>query len=190
MKNYFWADTHFNHRGILQYTSRAYQDIYQMNRDLIARWNSAVLQERDHVWFLGDFAFTHADAEDITKIFWQLRGVKHLVVGNHDEKNPQVMRLPWTSMQHLKTFKSGGFRAELCHYPLETWKASWKGALMIHGHCHGTLKRKLPKRFDVGMDVEPIPVEWGVLVNRADSERFVPVDGHGEEEVSAEVHQP
>lgn len=184
---FFWADTHFNHRGILHYTSRPYSDIYQMNEDLIARWNAVVLQERDVVYLLGDFAFVHRDAEDLGEIFWKLRGKKHLIVGNHDEKNPQVLRLPWESIQHLATFKQGGQRAELCHYPLETWRASWRGALMLHGHCHGTLKRKLPKRFDVGCDVEPFPVSWETLVERAATETFLPVDGHGEEPLLPET---
>jgi calcineurin-like phosphoesterase family protein len=184
---YFWADTHFNHRGILKYTSRPYKDIYEMNSELIARWNSAVLRESDEVWLLGDFAFTHAEAEDLGQIFWRLRGRKHLVVGNHDERNPQVLRLPWEKIEKMHTFKSKGQRAELCHYPLETWKASWRGALMLHGHCHGTLKRKISRRFDVGCDVEHLPVEWGDILARGLAEGFQPVDGHGEEPILPET---
>jgi len=177
---YFWADTHFNHKNILKYTSRPFSTVKEMNENLVARWNSTVLQERDEIWLLGDFAFSHPEGEDIYQLFWKLRGRKCLVVGNHDERNPAVMRLPWERVEKLYTFKLGGSRAELCHYPLETWKASWAGALMLHGHCHGTLKRKLPKRFDVGADVEPVPVEWSELVARALAEKFQPVDGHEE----------
>lgn len=185
--NYFWSDTHFNHKGILRYTSRPYTNIYDMNTDLVERSNAVVLKESDHLWILGDFGFVHKEGEDLGEIFWRLRGRKHLIVGNHDEKNPQVMRLPWESIHHLHTFKLQGYRAELCHYPLETWKASWRGALMLHGHCHGTLKRKLPKRFDVGCDVEMFPVEWATLVNRANEEIFLAVDGHGEQDLLPET---
>jgi len=181
MATYFWADTHFNHKGILKYTSRPYKNTLEMNAELIARWNSVVLQESDEVYFLGDFGFHHSEGRDLGEIFWKLRGRKSLVVGNHDEKNPKTLKLPWERVENLYTFKSGGFRAELCHYPLETWKACWRGSLMLHGHCHGTLKRKLPKRFDVGCDVEHLPVLWEDLVARAAKENFQPgeVDGHG-----------
>lgn len=177
---YFWSDTHFNHRGILKHTTRPFGDIREMNAWMVDVWNSAVRQERDTVFHLGDFGFSTADGEDLGEIFWRLRGKKHLIVGNHDEKNPQVLRLPWESISPLKTFKLEGVRAELCHYPLETWKGAWRGTLMLHGHCHGTLKRKVPKRFDVGVDTElgaagPIPLSE--LVARAAREAFVPQDG-------------
>ena len=177
--HYFWADTHFNHGNIIKYSTRPYRDAKEMNRELQAKWNSAVLKENDEVWFLGDFGFHGAGGDDLGEIFWKLRGKKHLVVGNHDEKNPQTLRLPWESVEKLYTFKQGGLRAELCHYPLETWKGSWRGTLMLHGHCHGTLKRKLPKRFDVGVDCFPTPVSWDKLVALAAKEEFLPVDGHG-----------
>ena len=183
MATFFWADTHFNHRGILDYTSRPYKDIYQMNAALMELWNSKVTREGDNVWLLGDFAFHHSEAEDIYQIFWKLRGRKHLIVGNHDEKNPAVLRLPWEKVEKLWSFKENKRRAELCHYPLETWKGSHSGGLMLHGHCHGTLKRKLAYRFDVGVDTrlgQSGPVEWDELISLAGKERFVPVDAHGE----------
>jgi calcineurin-like phosphoesterase family protein len=153
-----------------------------MDTTLVGLWNSVVTKESDDIWLLGDFAFSKA-RYDMFKLFYSLRGRKHLIVGNHDEKNPTVMRLPWETVDHLRTLKVDGKRAELCHYPLETWKASWRGTMMLHGHCHGTLKRKLPKRFDVGVDTPlgqngPIPFE--LLWEMALTETFTPVDGHGD----------
>jgi calcineurin-like phosphoesterase family protein len=187
-KTYFWADTHFNHRGILGYTSRPWKTVEEMNRGLMAIWNATVRNESDDVWVLGDFGFTPrrewATTEmDLMTIFWGLRGRKNLVVGNHDEKNQQVLRLPWERIERLVELKIGGKRATLCHYPLETWPASWSGSMMLHGHCHGTLKRKVPKRFDVGVDT-PLgkegPILWEELVDLASLETFFPVDGHGD----------
>ena len=132
-------------------------------------------------WGLWIHAPTKEGTTDLGEIFWKLRGKKSLIVGNHDAKNTQVMRLPWERVEMLTEIKRNGQRATLCHYPLETWPASWRGSMMLHGHCHGTLKRKLPKRFDVGVDTElgqngPIP--WGRLVELAAAEQFAPVDGH------------
>lgn len=177
---FFWADTHFNHASIIRYCSRGYESVGQMNESLIAAWNGAVLSERDEVWLLGDFAFKHPAGEDVGVLFHRLRGRKHLIIGNHDERNPSVLKLPWETVDSLRTFKLMGSRAELCHYPLETWKSAHHGVLMLHGHSHGTLKRALPHRFDVGVDVEPAPVEWGELVARAAKQTFLPSDHHGD----------
>jgi len=204
MSTYLWADLHLNHSGILGYCGRPFRSAGEMNRSLIERWNTVVTRESDIVWVLGDFGFkenTRDGGEDLTIIFHKLRGIKNLVVGNHDEKNKGAMKLPWenavairdgkgelirTILPYLVTLKEAGVRAEMCHYPLETWKGSYRGALMLHGHCHGSLKRKIAKRFDVGVDTEigrngPIPLE--VLVELASKETFDPVDGHGERDM-------
>ena len=151
---------------------------------LIALWNGQVTRDTDDVWVLGDFGFhapTKEGTTDLGEIFWKLKGRKHLIVGNHDAKNNQILRLPWEKVEMLYELKRDGQRATLCHYPLETWPASWRGAMMLHGHCHGTLNRKLPKRFDVGVDTElgsNGPILWDRLVELARQETFVAVDGH------------
>lgn len=172
------ADTHFNHLGILKHCSRGYPDVKTMNAAIVEKWNRCVVAERDVVWHLGDFGFQNPEGDNLEELFWKLKGIKNLVVGNHDKKNRQVLRLPWNRVEDLVEIKREGQRATLCHYPLETWPASWHGTLMLHGHCHGTLKRKLPKRFDVGWDVEGGPVAWENLVGRAAQETFHPTDGH------------
>jgi len=175
--------THFNHQGILSYTSRPFKHIVEMNAWLTDTWNSKVTKEGDNVWLLGDFGFHHSEGEDLFQLFWRLRGRKHLIVGNHDEKNPQVLRLPWEKVERLYTFKENKRRAELCHYPLETWKGSHQGSLMLHGHSHGTLKRKLKGRWDVGVDTEvgrEGPVEFERLLELTAGEKFVPTDAHGD----------
>jgi calcineurin-like phosphoesterase family protein len=177
---FLWSDTHFNHAGILRYCSRPYGTVKEMNRALIERWNS-VVGPKDTVWHLGDFGFPPrpGEGDELPYLFGALNGQKNLVVGNHDQKNKVVLRLGWNEMEMLTEVKHLGARATLCHYPLETWPASWHGTMMLHGHCHGTLRRKVPKRFDVGADVEQVPVRWEDLVERASRETFVPVDGHG-----------
>lgn len=179
MSTYFIADTHFNHAGILRHTKRGYRHVDEMNEAIIDAWNAAVKRESDVVYHLGDFGFSGSKLVPLDVIFWRLRGVKHLIVGNHDERNPKALKLPWESVEKLRTFKDRGLRAELCHYPLTTWKDAYsRNALMLHGHSHGTLP-KIPRRFDVGFDVFGEPVEWNTLVTLAASEKYVAVDHHG-----------
>lgn len=173
------ADTHFSHEGIIKHAQRGFASVEEMNRSLVEKWNEVVLRERDEVWVLGDFAFARKGF-DLHELFWALRGVKHLVVGNHDETNPAVLRLPWESVQHLKMLKApgGDGRAVLCHYPMESWSQSHHGALHFHGHSHGTM-RKAPRRFDVGWDVWKRPVPFDELLELGLKETWFPTDHHG-----------
>jgi calcineurin-like phosphoesterase family protein len=171
MSTFFTADLHFNHAGIMRHCKRRFRDVKHMNRSMIEAWNNTVTKESDIVWVLGDFGFKAPTGDDLEEIFWKLRGIKRFVVGNHDEKNPQVMKkLPWdnretltnggTRLPHIVTFRDGQRRAELCHYPLETWKNAQRGTLMLHGHSHGSLKRVIPHRFDMGIDVWHKPMDF------------------------------
>lgn len=179
MSLFVWSDTHFNHAGILDYCDRKYGSVEEMNAGLEAAWNRAV-GPRDDVWFVGDFGFSHGEAEPLEDIFARLHGRKHLVVGNHDEKNPRVLKLPWVAQTPLVTLRENGVRAVACHYPLETWKNAARGYLVLHGHSHGTLKRVIPHRFDVGVESFPSPVALGSLARVAAAQEFAPQDHHGD----------
>jgi calcineurin-like phosphoesterase family protein len=172
---YVWSDTHFNHRGIIDYCARPYPDAEAMNQALIERWNS-VVRPTDTIWLLGDFGFG-----PVSVVFEALQGHKRLVIGNHDEKNPKVFKLKWEAVEDIVTLKEEGVRAVACHYPMETWKNAHRGYLMLHGHSHGSLRRKMPHRYDVGVDVEPVPVSLQALAARAAREPFEATDHHAQE---------
>lgn len=42
---YFIADTHFNHKNIIEYCKRTFKDILEMNEYIIEKWNSVVKDE-------------------------------------------------------------------------------------------------------------------------------------------------
>lgn len=177
---YFWSDTHFYHEGIIRHCNRPFSSVEEMNESMIERWN-AVVKERDTIYHLGDFGFRGGlDGKGLEIIFGRLNGNKHLVIGNHDEQNPQVLKLKWGSVSLLKKVKDSGMRAVACHYPFETWAGVLRGYFHVHGHSHGTLKRKLPRRFDVGVDVYPEPVSFDFLNDLANTEQFLATDHHGD----------
>ena len=79
--NLYISDTHFGHRNVINFDRRPFADIEQMNRALIALWNDRV-QPDDDVWILGDFCYrSEREPEWYLR---QLKGHKHLIVGNHD----------------------------------------------------------------------------------------------------------
>lgn len=177
---YFWSDTHFNHQAILKYCRRPFEGVAEMNESMVERWN-LVVKPQDTIYLLGDFGFSHSKLEPLGAIFGRLHGHKHLIIGNHDEKNHEVLKLPWESQKHIRVVKHEGQKLVLCHYPIESWPSAHHGAVHLHGHCHGTLKRGMPRRFDVGADVFVAgPVSIARVLELAAQEPYVPSDHHGD----------
>lgn len=175
------ADLHFNHAGILNFTRRPFKDVASMNQGLIDRWN-AVVGPTDEVYVVGDFGFSNK-RDPLEDIFAELKGRKHLIIGNHDEQNRTVLALGWESQQHYLKLRWEGKRAILCHYPLETWDGAHRGYIHLHGHSHGTLKRTIPHRFDVGVDADPAFKGWPLSIwswfqVAADQGEYEPQDHH------------
>lgn len=179
----FTSDLHFNHRSIIDYCSRPWATVPDMNEGLIERWN-AVVRPKDTTWVLGDFGFNGGSYEgyDLLGIFLRLHGKKNLVIGNHDEKNPKVLKLPWDLITPMATVRGENkMRAVACHYPMETWKYPER-YIMLHGHSHGTLQTVKPRRFDVGVDVPDWgygPIAFETLWELAAGQAYDPCDHHG-----------
>lgn len=179
MAVFFWADTHFNHTGIIEHCHRPFETTEAMNESIIAKWNQ--IEDKDTIFFLGDFGFEKKGVQPLSEIFTQLKGHKHLIVGNHDEQNPRILGLKWESVSWYKKVKHEGMRAIASHYPFETWSGVLRGYIHVHGHSHGTLRRKLSRRFDVGVDVyQAGPVLLDYLIEKAKEQTFVPTDHHGD----------
>lgn len=80
--NYYIADTHFGHKNVIEFDKRSFENIAEMDRALITNWNSRVT-DNDDVYIIGDFVYRSDKA-----VSWyckQLRGRKHLILGNHDK---------------------------------------------------------------------------------------------------------
>ena len=162
MNYFFTADTHFNHQKILDYCSRPFSTIEEMNETLITNWNNRV-QKGDIVYHLGDFGFTRKlglDPFDAMKaLLKRLNGQINLVLGNHDcqNYNQRILSL-FASNSLLKEKSINGIRIIMCHYPILSWAGRNKGSIMLHGHSHYNIKitqkdsLKLGKILDVGVD--------------------------------------
>ena len=152
MTTWFTADTHFSHENIIRHCSRPFSSVGEMNLAMIERWND-VVDEDDVVYHLGDVAYrcTRSQAQ---RILDALHGEKHLIQGGHDWKLGSTL-VGWASIRDLVTLrKPGQTIVVLCHYPLLSWWNMRRGSVMLHGHCHGTVKRER-SRVDVGVD------SWG-----------------------------
>lgn len=80
MSTFLISDTHFGDEDIIKYENRPFGSVDDMNEKLIYNWNQTV-HGNDVVYVLGDFC---SPMEDAKKILEQLRGIKILILGNHD----------------------------------------------------------------------------------------------------------
>jgi calcineurin-like phosphoesterase family protein len=162
---YATSDPHYYHKNILKYQAetRQYADEVAMNEALISRHNAKV-GPNDHVWFLGDFSF--GNLERTVYVLQRLHGVKHLILGNHDEliiKNMAIFREHFASIdtyRELKFKDSDGDDHLMClfHYPIYEWNRGHHGSFMLHGHSHGNCRYPWPNQrriMDVGVDCHP-----------------------------------
>lgn len=86
MRRWVIADLHFNHTNVIEYSNRPFNSVEDMNAALIRNWNNTV-SKKDIVYVLGDFTLSRR-MELIAEWCGQLNGIKVLVMGNHDTRNP------------------------------------------------------------------------------------------------------
>jgi calcineurin-like phosphoesterase family protein len=129
---YYIADTHFGHANIIKLDGRPFKTVEEMDKVLIQFWNNKV-QDTDDVWIIGDFAFRNA--ESVAFYAKQLRGRKHLIMGNHDKLTPEDKKY-FVSIDTLRTISDNGRKIVLCHYPLAEWDGFFRGVYHIYAHIH------------------------------------------------------
>lgn len=171
MKTFFTSDLHFFHNNVIDFCKRPFGSVDHMNHTLIANWNS-VVSEEDHVWFLGDFSFGKYDeTEDVLA---QLKGIKHLIVGNHDRKGraDKLFNRDWSNFfvdsHDYFRLKVDEQKFVLCHFPFASWE---RGYINLHGHLHSLkgYKNKF-KQYDVGVDANDYtPILLSDVVKKANS---------------------
>jgi calcineurin-like phosphoesterase family protein len=149
MAVFFTADTHFGHGGALGLFRRPFASVQAMDEAMIGRWNERA-GPADEVWHLGDFAVRRPAAE-MARILAALHGKIHLITGNNDGPETLALR-DFASVRPYFELEMAGVHLVLCHYPFRSWNGMARGAINLHGHSHGQLKR-LPRQLDVGMDV-------------------------------------
>ena len=132
---YYIGDIHFGHKKVLDFDSRPFKDVEEMDREIIWRWNHTVGAE-DEVYIVGDFAYRNERPAE-----WylaQLQGHKYLIIGNHDGnllKNEKAMSYI-EGVDKMMFVADEGRKVCICHFPLAEWNGFYKGALHVYGHSH------------------------------------------------------
>lgn len=123
---YITSDLHFNHNKDFVWGSRGFQDIYEMNGEIIRRWNSLV-RWNDEIYLLGDVCLGGGSVEAAAanrKLISQLNGIITIIRGNHDTDSRVEMYKECHNVvscdQYATQFKYTGYHLYLSHYPTLT----------------------------------------------------------------------
>jgi len=155
MPNYFFsADHHFDHTNIIRFCKRPFNNVEEMNEELILRHNS-VVNDNDIVIIAGDFSF--ASRIDTHRNFIKrMNGQFVFLRGSHDYwmgKTGHGYHEIWE-----KTIEKQ--KIVVCHYAMRTWAASHYNSWQFYGHSHGMLPPQ-GKQWDIGVDTNNFyPYAW------------------------------
>lgn len=124
----FISDLHLNHKNLAQ-NLRKFQDEFYHDEYIIDQWNTIVKSPKDITYILGDITMEKIDSYQLLN---RLRGIKHVVGGNHDLKQHCRELLKYVdSISGMIDYK--GFI--LTHCPVhQSIVQSKRGN--IHGHLH------------------------------------------------------
>ncbi|MCY1482384.1 hypothetical protein D3C87_71500 [compost metagenome] len=153
---WFTSDHHFGHKNVIEFSKRPFQNVEEMNFEMIQRWNQKVKQD-DIVYHIGDFGLT--SRSKLKEILSQLNGKIHLVTGNHEtsarecaEYFESIQDYCELIIEDVDAFK-GQRLLVLFHYAMRVWNASHYGSWHLYGHTHGELPDdNTSLSFDVGVD--------------------------------------
>lgn len=157
---YVTSDLHFGHENIIKYCDRkdrygrTYESAMDMDADILNRINS-VVGPGDNLYIIGDVCMM--SLEDAVDILKAINCQLYLIAGNHDTHlRHQEFRDCFVWVKQIKSVKMmpDTQAMVMCHYPILSWNNMARGALHLHGHCHGKLEPSLmhPARIDVGWD--------------------------------------
>jgi calcineurin-like phosphoesterase family protein len=161
---FFISDTHFGHKNIIKFKKengemlRDFNSIEEMNEKMIENWNK-VVSNQDKVIHCGDVAF----GKDALKLCHRLKGIKYLVMGNHDNMDMNEYAKIFVKIFGIKYI---GRNIAICsHAPLHSLSMR-SFAVNIHGHLHD---KRIMEREYFNVSVEQInytPIELEEIKER------------------------
>lgn len=166
MTEFFTADWHLFHRNIIRYCNRPYRNVKEMHQNLIDNHNQ-IVEEEDEVWFLGDLCFMSPEyVGRIKKEVDKFNGIKHIVLGNHDNwKTRAYLNAGFLTVHSAMWFNRDNYTFYMMHDPAEyTVIQNDPKAIMLCGHIHQLFKHLLPEKkiINVGVDawnMKPVSYE-------------------------------
>jgi len=139
-KTYYISDHHFHHANIIEYESRPFENLSDMDTFMVSAWNATVSPE-DTVIYGGDLALgsIRGYKSRITPLVASLNGKKILVKGNH-ERSQKTSRAIGFDETHSYYFKDGVL---VVHDLMKQWDRLCQqineADYVLYGHVHRKL---------------------------------------------------
>ena len=129
-KVWAWSDLHFNHKNIIGFSERPYDDLVQMHEHLLANHNEYVGKDDVVIWG-GDIGFGATGV--INEMLAEYNGYKILIVGNHDFNGKKLRKLNFDETHLIYTVDYPDVSLVFTHYPMYNVPTPW---VNVHGHLH------------------------------------------------------
>ncbi len=127
-----WSDQHFNHKNIINYSNRPFDNVLEMNEQMVHN-NNLVVKEHDLVIWVGDVGF--GNIPTINEYLNRCNGYKILVLGNHDiYRGGKLYPLVVNETHAVLPIIVDNIQMLLTHYPFNVVPDGYVG---VHGHIHG-----------------------------------------------------
>ena len=139
---YLTSDLHFSHNKPFIYKPRGFNSVLEMNNAIIKNWNNTIRHD-DDVYILGDIMLN--DDKEGIKCLSQLNGRLHIITGNHDTDNRNLLYANCHNVieatKCARNFKYEKYHFYLSHYPTltsnyDTDKPLKARLINLCGHLH------------------------------------------------------
>ena len=145
--NYYTSDLHLCCQAALanpiidfKFDNRPFNSLEEMQQTIIEKWNKKITNA-DHVYILGDLD-RHNYNPEVVKILAQLKGSKHLIVGNHDDVRDLRLRQQFVEICDYKELTDNidgqAYKLVLSHYPIFAWNGQHRKWIHLYGHVHNS----------------------------------------------------
>lgn len=135
MNTFIFADPHWYHKNIIKYCNRPenYQELIHDH------WNE-VVGDNGIVYILGDLILYNPDA--LHHILEELKGIKILIMGNHDRKRVSWYESNGISKAYRKPILLDEYAVLLSHWPEYKYNrqdlCNYPNLVNIHAHQHNS----------------------------------------------------
>lgn len=148
------SDWHMFHENIIKYCNRPFQNVEEMNREII-RGVHKKLPEGGTLYFVGDFAMGGiANAIKARQMINEKIDIVFLI-GNHESHyaKKEEFRNLFKSVQDYLKISINKQQAILFHYKLQVWDGQQYGAYHCFAHSHNGIPDNPNERsLDIGID--------------------------------------
>lgn len=170
--NYYISDLHFFHKNVtdegINFDNRPFSTMKEMHETIKENWNSRVTGS-DHVYILGDMCWKHNESS--ISLVAQLKGNKHLILGNHCNVKDQRYRQLFVEICNYKeiddVIDNKIYGVVMSHYPIAFWNHQHKytrdgnehkrWSIQLYGHVHNSIEEKIFQIF-----IKSLSVMWNI----------------------------